>query len=193
MAPYSVLQAEGVVTNDPPLKHAILSLMFLFYAVLYCTSLYAQEDRGARVVQTPYTEQKVVFDFYFDHPEKIGSALFWVRSLMNPLTDSPYEMAPEFLNLVIVIHGTEIVTLAKKNYSKYKEAVERMRYYAQLGVDFKVCSLAARDYNYAPRDFYEFVQLVPSAITELAHWQLQGYAIITPQVMSKQVSVEEIR
>lgn len=175
------------------MKHTVLSLLFLFYAVLYCTSLYAVEDKGARVVQTPYTEQKVVFDFYFDHPEKIGPALFWVRSLMNPLTESPYEMAPEFLNLVIVIHGTEIVTLAKKNYIKYKEAVERMRYYAQLGVDFKVCSLAASDYSYTPKDFYEFVQLVPSAITELAHWQLQGYAIITPQVMSKQVSIEEIR
>jgi hypothetical protein len=34
---------------------------------------------------------------------------------------------------------------------------------------------------------------VPSAIAELAHWQLQGYALITPVVMEKHFSIEEIR
>jgi hypothetical protein len=68
-----------------------------------------------------------------------------------------------------------------------------MRYYASLGVDFKVCALAARDYGYSTDAFYEFVEVVPSAITELAHWQLQGYALITPRVMEKKFSLEEIR
>ena len=150
-------------------------------------------DEHAKFEATPYTEQKVVFDFYLDDPEKIHAALFWIRSLMNPLMDEPYGMAPEFLDLKVVVHGTEIVTLAKKNYEKYQDAVERMRYYAQLGVQFKVCGLAAADYGYQVKDFYEFVQVVPSAITELAHWQLQGYALITPQVMLKTRSIEEIR
>jgi len=35
--------------------------------------------------------------------------------------------------------------------------------------------------------------LSPSAITKLAHWQLQGYALITPAVMDKTFSIEEIR
>jgi hypothetical protein len=35
--------------------------------------------------------------------------------------------------------------------------------------------------------------VVPSAITELAHWQLQGYALITPTVMDKKYTIEEIR
>ena len=152
----------------------------------------AGED-AARLVQTPYTEQKVVFDFYFDNPEKINAALYWIRALMNPLMDAPYNIAPEFLDLKVVIHGTEIVTLARKNLEKYRDAVERMRYYASLGVQFKVCGLAAQDYGYLPDAFYDFVEVVPSAITELAHWQLQGYALITPVVMEKQFSIEEIR
>lgn len=152
-----------------------------------------QAAGGARIEQTPYSEQKVVFDFYLDDPEKIHSALFWIRALMNPLTDTPYNMAPEFLSIKVVIHGTEIVTLVQKNRARYQEAVERMRYYAQLGVEFKVCALAAVDYDYSPEDFYDFVQIVPSAITELAHWQLQGYALITPQVYVKQHSIQEIR
>lgn len=151
------------------------------------------EQETSKYVETPYTEPKVMFDFYFDHPDKTASALYWVRSLINPLTESPYDMSPEFMDIVVVIHGTEIVTVARKNYDRYREIVERMRYYAQLGVKFKVCGLAAHDYGYAVNDFYEFIDVVPSAITELAHWQQQGYAVIRPTVMDRQQSIEEIR
>ncbi len=154
---------------------------------------WAEEEGSAIYVQTPYAEPKVLFDFYFDRPDKIGSALFWVRSLINPLTEAPYDMAPEFMDIVVVIHGTEIVTLAKKNYEKYQGVVERMRYYAALGVKFRVCGLAAHDYGYVIKDFHEFVEVAPSAITELAHWQQQGFALITPQVMDKKFSIEEMR
>jgi intracellular sulfur oxidation DsrE/DsrF family protein len=68
-----------------------------------------------------------------------------------------------------------------------------MRYYTSLGVTFKVCGDAAADYGYAPKDFQDFVEIVPNAITELVHWQQQGYALVTPQIMSKRFSVEEIR
>jgi hypothetical protein len=161
-------------------------------ALLACSGPAAGE-RVSRAVQTPYGEQQVVFDFYFDDPSKINSALYWIRSLINPLMDAPYGIAPEFMDIKVVIHGTEIVTVARKNYEKYQDAVERMRYYASLGVEFKVCGLAAHDYGYATDDFYEFIDVVPSAITELTHWQLQGYALLTPQVMEKHYSIEEIR
>ncbi len=153
----------------------------------------ARGGDGARFVQTPYTEQKVLFDFYFDDPQKIDSALYWVRSLIRPLMDSPYDMAPEFLDIKVLIHGTEIVTLAKKNYEKYRDAVERMKYYHALGVEFRVCGLAAEDYGYRLQDFQDFILLTPSAMTELAHWQLQGYAVIRPIVMEKKFSIEELR
>jgi intracellular sulfur oxidation DsrE/DsrF family protein len=165
-----------------------LPLLALFFTLLP-TSLWAD----AKFVQTPYEEQKVVFDFYFDDPRKINSALYWVRSLLNPLMDEPYDYAPEFLDLIVIIHGTEIVTTAKRNYTKYQEAVERMKYYDSLGVKFKVCGLAAHDYGYIAKDFQDFVELVPSAITELAHWQMKGYAVIKPEVMDKKFSIEEIR
>jgi intracellular sulfur oxidation DsrE/DsrF family protein len=153
----------------------------------------ASLSADARLVQTPYEAQKVVFDFYFDDPRKINSALYWVRSLLNPLMDEPYGYAPEFLDLIVIIHGTEIVTTAKHNHAKYRDAVARMRYYDSLGVKFKVCGLAAQDYGYRAKDLQDFVELVPSAITELAHWQMQGYAVIKPEVMDKQFSIEEIR
>lgn len=150
-------------------------------------------EESASFVQTPYEEQKVVFDFYFDTPDKANSALYWIRSLLNPLSAEPYNIAPDFNEIKVIIHGTEIVTVAKKNYKKYKNIVERMRYYAEFGVEFKVCALAAKDYEYELTDFHEFIDVVPSAITELAHWQLQGYALIKPEVPIKRHSIDEIR
>ena len=167
-------------------------VMRIFAFIVLAVPCLAEEE-VSRELQTPYGEQRVVFDFYFDDPEKINSALYWIRSLLNPLMEAPYEMAPEFIDIKVVIHGTEIVTVARKNYDKYRDAVERMRYYASLGVKFKVCGLAARDYDYSPDAFHGFIDVVPSAITELAHWQLQGYALITPNVMEKMHSLDEIR
>jgi len=164
-----------------------LVMLLLFSSVLNA------DEETSRIVQTPYSEPKVVYDFYFDDPEKINSALYWVRSLMNPLLDEPYGMAPEFMDIKVVIHGTEIVTVARKNYEKYETAVERMRYYASLGVEFKVCGIAVHDYGYSTDSFHEFIDVVPSGINELAHWQLEGYALITPVVMDKKFSIEEIQ
>ena len=169
------------------MKRALALLMLLGSSVL--TSAFA----AGKWVATPYAPAKVVFDFYLDDPQKIGSALYWVRSLMNPLQAAPYNYTPEDLNIVVVIHGTEIVTVATKNAAKYQEAVDRMRYYADLGVSFKVCGQAAEDFGYSVKDFQDFIEVVPNAITELAHWQQQGYALITPQVMEKKIDIESIR
>ena len=163
-----------------------------FLALAMLTVAFSAFAEG-KVVQTPYKEPKVVFEFFLDHPDKIGAALFWLRSFFNPLIDPPYGMSPEEMSVKVVLHGTELVTVVTKNYEKYKDAVERMRYYASLGVEFKVCGLAAQDYGYRPEDFQDFIQIVPSAITELAHWQNQGYALIVPQVKDKVVSREAIR
>lgn len=148
---------------------------------------------AGKSVATPYAPARVVFDFYLDDPQKIGSALFWIRSLMNPLQAAPYNISPEDHKIVIVLHGTEIVTVATKNEATYKEAVDRMRYYADLGVTFKVCGQAAEDYGYAIKDFQDFIEVVPNAITELAHWQQQGYALILPQILDKKIPLEAIR
>lgn len=168
-------------------RHIYLaSLLFLH---LFLITPAAQAD----FVQTPYTAQKIVYEFYFDEPADINSALFWLRSHVNPLSESPYDIGIDENAIKVVIHGTEIVTVAKKNYEKYKEIVERMRYYADLGVEFKVCALAARDFDYATDDFHDFIDVIPSAMTELAHWQLQGYALMRPVILQKKYRNEEIR
>lgn len=145
----------------------------------------------ARFVQTPYAPPKVVLDIYLDDPAKLGAALYWLRGIILPLSFPPYDYDPETIK--VVLHGMELVTLAKKNEAKYREVVQRMRYYADKGIEFKVCGLALEDYGYSLKDLQDFVQVVPSAMTELIHWQNQGYALLTPQVLDKKFSIEELR
>jgi len=166
----------------------VLTLLMLMWL-----SVAAPVQAAGKWVATPYAPAKVIFEFYLDDPQKIGSALYWVRSLMNPLLEAPYNYSPEDLSIVVLIHGTEIVTVAKKNEAKYQEAVDRMRYYADLGVTFKVCGQAAEDFGYAVKDFQDFIEVVPNAMTELAHWQQKGYALIVPRVMDKKIDIESIR
>ncbi|MBT9541205.1 DsrE family protein [Thiobacillus sp.] len=169
------------------MKRALTLLVLLILSVM------SPALAAGKWVATPYAPAKVVFEFYLDDPQKIGSALYWVRALMNPLQAAPYNYTPEDLNVVVVIHGNEIVTVATRNEAKYQDAVERMRYYADLGVSFRVCGQAAEDFGYAVKDFQDFIEVVPNAITELAHWQQQGYALITPHVMEKKFDIETIR
>ena len=152
-------------------------------------SLQARAD--ASIVNTPYAAPKVVFDFFLDDPAKMGSALYWLRSLILPLSVPPYEYNTDTIK--VVVHGTELVTLAKKNEAKYKDVVDRIRYYADLGIEFKVCGLAMHDYGYSAKDLQDFVQIVPSAPVELVHWQNQGYAVLVPTIMDKKFNIEQIR
>lgn len=166
-----------------------LLVLFSVLAMLLSPSLAA----AGKIVATPYAPPKVVFDFYFDSPQKVNSALYWIRAVMNTLGDAPYNYAPEEMDIVVVIHGTEIVTVATRNQAKYSDAVERMRYYASLGVKFKVCGQASEDYGYSARDYQDFIEIVPNALTELVHWQMQGYALITPNIMEKKLDIGKIR
>ena len=147
----------------------------------------------ATFVQTPYKNPKVLFDFYLDNPAKMGAALYWLRSFVNPLTEAPYSFFNDDMSVIVLLHGTELVTVAKKNEAKYEEVVQRMRYYAGQGVKFKVCGLALKDYGYTLTDMQPFIEVTPSAMTELVHWQKQGYGLITPLVTDKRFSIEEIR
>ena len=161
-----------------------MARMIALVLILACTGFTAQAS--GKLVHPPYEDPKAVVEFFFDDPRHIHSALHWVRSFMNPLMERPYDLAPEFMDIVVVIHGTEIVSLAEKNYGRYKDAVERMRYYAALGVKFRVCGLAMGDYGYTANDLHDFVEIVPSAMTELVYWQQQGYGLLQPTILQNQ-------
>ena len=139
----------------------------------------------ARYVQTPYQKPfRVVFELFFDHPEKLGPALGWIGNVIRVLTSPPYDFSPEDIEIVVVSHGRELPVFAKANREKYQSMVDRIESLAQYGVKFKVCAIAAQQfYGMSEKDFYPFVELVPSAITEILYWQQKGYGFLIPMVL----------
>jgi intracellular sulfur oxidation DsrE/DsrF family protein len=146
---------------------------------------------GAIRVNTPYEAPKAVFDIYLDDPAKLNSALGWLTSMSSALSKPPYQFDPTTIK--VVVHGAEIVTLVKKNEDKYPVALEKIQRLANQGVEFKVCAYTSDIYGYLDTDFHDFVEIVPSAIAEIAYWQSKGYALIVPQVGQSRRSVEEMR
>ena len=70
-------------------KHARLKTYTLTLAVagVFLLSGFAgpalSDSSGAERVYTPYEEQKAVFEFYFDHPEKISGGLYWLLGMFH--------------------------------------------------------------------------------------------------------------
>lgn len=153
-----------------------LSLLLLLLLII--------ANSHAKPVQTPYQKPfKVVYEIYLDHPEKLRPALGWISNVISVLTNPPYNFDLDDIQIIVVSHGRELPVFVEKNRNKYEDIVERIENLNIYGVKFKVCKMAAEQiYGFSDKDFYPFVELVPSAITEIIHWQLQGYALMIPQV-----------
>ncbi|MCX8164457.1 MAG: DsrE family protein [Aquificaceae bacterium] len=157
--------------------------MKVLSGLLLLFSLLLAQHHG-KVVQTPYQKPfKVVYELFLDHPEKLRPAIGWISNVVYVLTNPPYSFSPEDLEIVVVSHGRELSVFVAKNRKDFADMVDRLESLSMYGVKFKVCKIAAEQiYGLSERDFYPFVELVPSAITEIIHWQMQGYALMIPQV-----------
>lgn len=69
----------------------------------------------------------------------------------NPLTDDT--------EVIVLMHGNELLTVTHNKEKQYEEAVQRMRCYADQGVKFKVCVLTLQDYGYAMADMRDFIDV----------------------------------
>lgn len=120
---------------------------------------------------------KVVWDFNFQDPKSVGMVFNNVAALLKATAEyGPHEIDP--IKVVIVSHGPEVVLWAKKNYSKYKDIVDRAASFAQQGVRFEVCKNDAAALGFKPEDLDGFVTVVPAGPYALTYWQNKGYAYI---------------
>ena len=120
---------------------------------------------------------KVVWDFNFQDPKSVGFVFNNVAALLKATEEyGPHEIDP--IKVVIVSHGPEVVLWAKKNYSKYKDIVDRAASFSQQGVRFEVCKNDAAALGFKPEDLDGFVTVIPAGPYALTYWQNKGYAYI---------------
>jgi intracellular sulfur oxidation DsrE/DsrF family protein len=120
---------------------------------------------------------KVVWDWSFEDPKQVGIAMNFLGALLRATSEfGPKDFEP--IKVVVVSHGPEVVLWAKKNYSKYKDIVDRAASFAQQGVRFEICRNDAKALGYKPEDLHGFTHVIPAGPYALAYWQNKGYAYI---------------
>lgn len=120
---------------------------------------------------------KIVWDWSFEDPKQVGIAMNFLGALLRATSEfGPKDFEP--LKVVVVSHGPEVVLFAKKNYSKYKDIVDRAASFAQQGVRFEICRNDAAALGYKPEDLHGFTHVIPAGPYALAYWQNKGYAYI---------------
>lgn len=155
-------------------------LGFIFMGMVYAmdeTSPYGKSEfiqfEGIDKLET----LKVVFDFNFEDPAGVARALYPVSYTIKTIQEyGPVSFEP--YDIIVVSHGSEVVAFARQNYPQYKSLVDHAARLAELGVQFEVCSVAAKALGFQPDDFHGFVKVVPTGAYALIYHQNRGYALM---------------
>ena len=126
---------------------------------------------SAKVLDIPYSKQKVVYD------TAVGSVAALTSVLDRASYLSVINGADPFDNkIVIVLHGNEIPFFAIKNYAKYKALMDRAQSLTVGGIiEFRMCQIAAKGHGFEPKDIHGFVSMVPMGDAEIVRLQQDGY------------------
>ena len=120
---------------------------------------------------------KAVYEFFFTDPASVAMVLNSIKALMISTAEyGPNDFEP--LKVVVVSHGPELVVWDKKNYTKYKEVVDRAASMSGQGVRFEVCKNAAAALGLKPEDLHGFLHMIPSGPYALTYWQNKGFALL---------------
>lgn len=121
----------------------------------------------ARLTETEYKPQKVVYDVHVKTVEAVESVLDRASYLSTITGADPFDSS-----IVLVLHGGEIPFFAIKHYEKYKALVQRAQSLVQSeAIKIKMCKIAAQGQGFAPEDIHGFVEMVPMGDAEIIRLQ----------------------
>lgn len=126
----------------------------------------------AKVVQTQYAKQKVVYDTAVKSVEALTSVMDRASYLSVLNGADPFDN-----KIVIVLHGDEIPFFAVRNYGKYKALMTRAQSLTVGGIiEFRMCRIAAENHGFKPEAIHGFVTMVPMGDAEIVRLQHEGFA-----------------
>jgi len=142
-----------------------------------CSLSYSEEKNAspwgsAKVENTQYTPQKVLYDLDTANPKALDNILDRV-ALLYKLYDSDLFDS----SIVVIIHGDAIPFFAIDQFSKYEARIRRANSLTVgTTIEFRMCRAAAKIIKYASKDIHGFVTMIPMADAEITRLQKEGYA-----------------
>lgn len=121
---------------------------------------------------------KAVWDFHFTEPTDARLALAPISTFLAAIADNgPASFEPA--SVVVVSRGAEVQVWANKNYSKYKDIVDRAKRLNEMGVKFEICGATMASLGLKASDFPSWVGIAPTGLYALTYWQQKGYSFIS--------------
>jgi hypothetical protein len=121
----------------------------------------------ARVTETEYKPQKVVYDVNADTVELFEGVLSRASYLSTITGADPFDQS-----IVLVLHGPEIALFGIKNHGKHKELMQRAHSLVDSEVlTIRMCKVAAEAMGYQPEDIHGFVDIIPMGDAEIIRLQ----------------------
>ncbi len=121
----------------------------------------------AKLTETEYKPQKVVYDVSVDTVKKVESVLDRASYLSTITGADPFDSS-----IVLVLHGNEIPFFAIKNSEKYHAIMQRAASLVTSEVlKIKMCKIAAEGKGLQPKDIHGFVEMVPMGDAEIIRLQ----------------------
>ena len=128
---------------------------------------------GAKLTETKYKPQKVVYDVHVKTVAEVKSVLDRASHLSKITGADPFDQS-----IVLVLHGPEINFFARKIYTQHKELMQRAQSLVESEtLIIKMCKIAAEGQGYQPEDIHGFVEMVPMGDAEIIRLQyVEGHA-----------------
>ncbi|OIQ65276.1 DsrE/DsrF-like family protein [mine drainage metagenome] len=155
---------------------------FFCILLLLASSVWAGPQDASAFDPSGLGAQNAVYQFNYEKPQDLLLGLGYLKNHLQALKEFG-DLGHS--QLVVVAHGNELHMLSRLNQVAYPEIYAELKQLTNQGVQFRVCRNAARSRGYQPQDFYDVVTVVPSAMSELAKWQGQGFAYISGNVIRK--------
>ncbi|HHJ36129.1 MAG TPA: hypothetical protein ENJ87_10235 [Gammaproteobacteria bacterium] len=151
--------------------YSSLLVNLLFSAPLFADT--AAPWGGADLTPTVYKPQKVVYDVHVETVGQVKSVLDRASHLSKITGADPFDQS-----IVLVLHGPELNFFAIKNYSKYKDLMQRAQSLVESeALKIKMCKIAAAGQGYEPEDIHGFIEMVPMGDAEIIRLQYEeGHA-----------------
>lgn len=150
------------------------TLFYSLVAMLLCfnTAAIAADSAttpwgGAKLTETEYKPQKVVYDVHVKTAAKMESVLDRASYLSTITGADPFEQS-----IVLVLHGPELRFFAKENYKKHKDLMQRAQSLVESeALSIKMCTIAAQSQGYSPEHIHGFIEMVPMGDAEIIRLQ----------------------
>ena len=160
-----------------PLHFLLFSIILIFISPNFAgsssnTSVDAPWG-GAKLTAIDYKPQKVVYDVHVDTVAKVESVFDRASHLSITTGADPFDQS-----IVLVLHGHELNFFAIKNYSKYKELIQRAQSLVESeALTIKMCKIAAEGQGYLAKDIHGFIEMIPMGDAEIIRLQYEeGHA-----------------